>query len=625
MISSYILAIKKDIFVKEPKIKTKLIEIYSKYVFINGTQLPFNIIQANYPVNSIVCAANSKINYCWACIDQNAIAVNIVSPNCAPTIDFSINEIGPIVHQLISSDNKTLKGIILIERYMNKGVHYIKILDQPIDRPYYIIENCSQYFTVAYRELKSQLPFRYLPCNSKIPFGWQFPNQTHEIILNFFVGTTELLKISNQDYKFSMEDLIDSTEIILPFALTSGKSVYVALESDGSSKILRIRDTTNKILKATKQTQDKKRIIKINNIGVSIIYLFKGKKAELCYINLNSLELIISDINQDRLIRFSILQLQIDNQMQNDTIFPVILHASPKERTGAFLEIKCKIDLCQEKKTRFFVIESLEIQFDPIIVKLEEEQLIALQNFISFCSQNKIVEKENTENTESAILLKTCKISPIKFNILFKARTGFQKGETALISSLKTVFNGINELPIFFHNETFLNMFGHLKMLGLAVLGQYQEQLIDNKVGIIAGVLFAPFKDAKDIGVGITDFFKMEGNTSIAQGATSLVKGTFTGTFGTLSTVSSLVSKGVLSLSYDADFIKQKEVSSENAKSSGVIKGFGLGMYSVAKSIGSGLAGIVTKPIEGANKEGFIGFVKVNFSSLNFNRELGKV
>lgn len=79
---------------------------------------------------------------------------------------------------------------------------------------------------------------------------------------------------------------------------------------------------------------------------------------------------------------------------------------------------------------------------------------------------------------------------------------------------------------------------------------------------------------------------------------------------GSVSKISSSVSKGLLMLTNDKDFIYQRDVDTIKKKPKNLLQGLGLGFRSAMNSVGSGISGVVMQPIEESQKGGFIGFMK---------------
>lgn len=63
---------------------------------------------------------------------------------------------------------------------------------------------------------------------------------------------------------------------------------------------------------------------------------------------------------------------------------------------------------------------------------------------------------------------------------------------------------------------------------------------------------------------------------------------------GSASKITSSVSKGLLVLSNDKEYIYQRDVANIKKKPKGVLQGMNLGLQSAVSSVGSGLSGVVS-------------------------------
>jgi hypothetical protein len=95
----------------------------------------------------------------------------------------------------------------------------------------------------------------------------------------------------------------------------------------------------------------------------------------------------------------------------------------------------------------------------------------------------------------------------------------------------------------------------------------------------------------------------------VLKGTNSLVKNTMHGTFNTASKVTGALNKGIRYLTFDEEYIKQKDKLTQK-KSIGITEGLSEGGEALAKGIWEGFSGVLSKPIEGATKTGVAGFFK---------------
>jgi hypothetical protein len=132
--------------------------------------------------------------------------------------------------------------------------------------------------------------------------------------------------------------------------------------------------------------------------------------------------------------------------------------------------------------------------------------------------------------------------------------------------------------------------------------------LIGNPVGLFNDLDTAVFDLFYEPFEGITkspeDFTK-----GIAKGSLSFIKHSIHGTFNTASKVTQSIGNGMSYLTMDMEFI-QSRTKSQAEKPKHIGDGFWSGTSSMASSMLDGATGIFVKPVQGANEEGFSGFMK---------------
>jgi len=96
----------------------------------------------------------------------------------------------------------------------------------------------------------------------------------------------------------------------------------------------------------------------------------------------------------------------------------------------------------------------------------------------------------------------------------------------------------------------------------------------------------------------------------LAKGGASLVKKTVFGFSDTLSKFTGSIGKGLSVVTLDSKFQEQRRMANVRNKPKHAVYGVTQGITSFARSVGSGVEGLVAKPMEGAEKEGVAGFFK---------------
>jgi len=163
------------------------------------------------------------------------------------------------------------------------------------------------------------------------------------------------------------------------------------------------------------------------------------------------------------------------------------------------------------------------------------------------------------------------------------------------------------------------NIYGNMNDIAELIKSNYTQHLILQIMKLFGSieVLGNPTNLINNLGTGVEDFFSkpingivkgpLEGIKGVASGSLSLVSHTVEGTFGSAGKITSNISKGILSITQDDEYIKQREKSKIQHKPNNFVEGLGYGVSSVAEGIFSGVKGVFTKPIEGASEGGIGG------------------
>ncbi|XP_026308842.1 vacuolar protein sorting-associated protein 13A [Piliocolobus tephrosceles] len=153
------------------------------------------------------------------------------------------------------------------------------------------------------------------------------------------------------------------------------------------------------------------------------------------------------------------------------------------------------------------------------------------------------------------------------------------------------------------------------------VIRHYSKQAIKQMYVLILGldVLGNPFGLIREFSEGVEAFFyepyqgaiqgPEEFVEGMALGLKALVGGAVGGLAGAASKITGAMAKGVAAMTMDEDY-QQKRREAMNKQPAGFREGITRGGKGLVSGFVSGITGIVTKPIKGAQKEGAAGFFK---------------
>ncbi|NXC36667.1 VP13A protein, partial [Campylorhamphus procurvoides] len=226
-------------------------------------------------------------------------------------------------------------------------------------------------------------------------------------------------------------------------------------------------------------------------------------------------------------------------------------------------------------------------------------------------------------------------ISPIKLHLSFSLSTGGEdsnkeegKNELIPLQSLNLLLKSIGATLTDVQDIVFKLAFFELRyhfyttqQLQSAVIRHYSKQAIKQMYVLILGldVLGNPFGFIRGLSEGVEAFFyepyqgaiqgPEEFIEGMALGLKALVGGAVGGLAGAASRITGAMAKGVAAITMDEDY-QQKRREAMNKQPAGLREGITRGGKGLVSGFVSGITGIVTKPIRGAQEEGAAGFFK---------------
>jgi vacuolar protein sorting-associated protein 13A/C len=225
------------------------------------------------------------------------------------------------------------------------------------------------------------------------------------------------------------------------------------------------------------------------------------------------------------------------------------------------------------------------------------------------------------------LFIQKLEMSPIEILISFVAQSKdkvFTKllQSNRAVSSLLSTFTNIENAPVLLTGSQMFNIYGDLNQIIQTVYLNYKQSLLMQVMKMFGyiDILGNPTNLLHNLGTGFKDFFEkpakgivkgpLEGAKGVIDGSLSLVKHTVEGTFTTTSKITSGISKGILYITQDEEYINEREKKKITEKPKNFVEGIGYGLTSMAGGIFYGVSDIVIKPIQGAKKDKWAGFGK---------------
>ncbi|XP_058492942.1 vacuolar protein sorting-associated protein 13A isoform X2 [Solea solea] len=245
------------------------------------------------------------------------------------------------------------------------------------------------------------------------------------------------------------------------------------------------------------------------------------------------------------------------------------------------------------------------------------------------------LEHASATDTSPISLYEYFHISPIKLHLSFSLSTGGEDGlkskrdrEIIPVQSLNLLLKSIGATLTDAQDIVFKLAFFELnfqfcttQQLQWEVIRHYSKQAIKQMYVLVLGldVLGNPFGLIRGLSEGVEAFFyepyqgaiqgPEEFVEGMALGVKALVGGAVGGIAGAASRITGAMAKGVAAITMDEEY-QQKRRETMNKQPSGLKEGLARGGKGLVSGFVSGITGIVTKPIKGAQEEGVAGFFK---------------
>ncbi|XP_077603856.1 intermembrane lipid transfer protein VPS13C isoform X1 [Crocuta crocuta] len=370
---------------------------------------------------------------------------------------------------------------------------------------------------------------------------------------------------------------------------------------------------------------------------------------------LSGIQIEFKQSPHQRSLRARLYWLQVDSQLPG-TVFPVVFHpVAPPKSIALDIEPKPFIDV--SVITRFNEYSKV-LQFKYFMVLIQEMALKVDQGFLGAIialftpatdpeaerKRTKLIQQDidalNTELMETSVtdisvlsFFEHFHISPVKLHLSLSLGSGSGESDkekqemiaihsiNLLLKSIGATLTDVDDLIFKLAYYEIRYQFYKRDQLMWSVVRHYSEQFLKQMYVLVLGldVLGNPFGLIRGLSEGVEALFyepfqgPVQGPEEFAEGLVigvrSLFGHTVGGAAGVVSRITGSVGKGLAAITMDKEYQqKRREEMGRQPKDFGDSlarggKGFLLGVV-------GGVTGIITKPVEGAKKEGAAGFFK---------------
>ncbi|XP_067886095.1 vacuolar protein sorting-associated protein 13A [Heterodontus francisci] len=355
-------------------------------------------------------------------------------------------------------------------------------------------------------------------------------------------------------------------------------------------------------------------------------------------------------------LRVQIYKIQIQNQLSG-AIFPfpfypvippksITMDSAPKpfadvsiitrfagqSEISRFRYFKVLIQEMDLKLDLGFLYAVMDLFTQSTDAVLAEQKLELFKKDLEYIQTELLTE--SATDTSPVSLYEYFHISPIKLHLSFSISSGGeesskqQEADVIPLQSVNLLLKSIGATLTDVQDVVFKLAFFEIdyqfyttQQLQWEVIRHYSKQAIKQLYVLVLGldVLGNPFGLIRDLSEGVEAFFyepyqgaiqgPEEFVEGMALGVKALVGGAVGGIAGAASRITGAMAKGVAAITMDEEY-QQRRREAMNKQPSGIKEGITRGGKGLVSGFVSGITGIVTKPIKGAQKEGAAGFFK---------------
>nr|XP_058150275.1 intermembrane lipid transfer protein VPS13C isoform X1 [Dasypus novemcinctus] len=370
---------------------------------------------------------------------------------------------------------------------------------------------------------------------------------------------------------------------------------------------------------------------------------------------LSGIQIELKQSPHQRSLRARLYWLQVDNQLPG-SMFPVVFHpVTPPKSIALDSEPKPFIDV--SVITRFNEYSKV-LQFKYFMVLIQEMALKVDQGFLGAIivlftpatdpeaerKRTKLIQQDidalNTELMETSMtdisilsFFEHFHISPIKLHLSLSLGFGGEESDkkkqemiaihpvNLLLKSIGATLTDVDDIIFKLAYYEIQYQFYKRDQLMWSVVKHYSEQFLKQMYVLVLGldVLGNPFGLIRGLSEGVEALFyepfqgAVQGPEEFAEGLVlgvrSLFGHTVGGAAGVVSRITGSVGKGLAAITMDKEYQqKRREEMGRQPKDFG--DSLARGGKGFLRGVVGGVTGIITKPVEGAKKEGAAGFFK---------------
>lgn len=504
-------------------------------------------------------------------------------------------------------------------------------------------------------------PIRYkLPPRSIMPYAWDYPAaKNKELVLTAggrerYVKLAEIgnlipMKIPPTQYGASQK-VIDlniaadgPTQTLVLSNYKPSKSLY--RQKTGMSTASQTSVEKGFEVKKIDSEVTFKASLRLAGLGISLI---NQNLKELLYLTLREIEFKFGESKLYQTVNMTIKWIQIDNQLYGG-IFPILLYPSVVPKTGKEMEahpiFHAAVTRVKDDSYGVLYIKYATLLLQQMTLELDEDFIFAMLDFTKvpgaswseeqegkLCDEDLDVPEPVKEQQGQDVYFELLHLQPMQLDLSF-VRTERVNAEDTFTSSNPLFFfvnvmtmsiGNVNDAPVRLNALMLENARVSIPTLVANVRNHYTQEFL-RQIHIVLGsadFLGNPVGLFNNVSSGVADIFyepyqglvmtdrPQDLGIGIAKGASSFVKKSVFGFSDSVAKFTGSMSKGLAAASLDKEFQDQRRMSKSRNRPKHALYGVTSGGNAFASSMASGIGGLARHPLQGAEKEGAVGFVK---------------
>jgi vacuolar protein sorting-associated protein 13A/C len=499
-------------------------------------------------------------------------------------------------------------------------------------------------------------PIRYrLPPRSIMPYAWDYPAAKNKSLVLTCNGKERHIRLAEIGNLIPMrvpangaQKIIDlniiadgPTQTLVLSNFKQSKSLYRQQQAQTSQTSV----STGFEVKEESSDVTFKAQLRLGGVGISLI---NQTMKELLYCTFREIEFKLRESKVYQTLNMTIKWIQIDNQLYGG-IFPILLYPSVVPKTGKEMEahpiFHAMVTRVKDDSYGVLYIKYATLLLQQMTLELDEDFVFAMLEFAKvpgaswseeqegkLCDEDLDIPEPKYEEAGQDVYFELLHLQPMQLDISFM-RTERVNAEDKLQPSNPFMFfvnvmtmsiGNVNDAPIRLNALMLENARVSIPLLISNIRKHYTQEFL-RQIHVVIGsadFLGNPVGLFNNISSGVADIFyepyqglvvtdrPQELGYGIAKGASSFVRKSVFGFSDSMAKITGSMSKGLAAATLDKEFQDQRRMSKARNRPKHALYGITSGGSAFAASLASGIGGLARHPLQGAEKDGFQGFMR---------------